>query len=380
MRTALRLGAALLGAALILGGGLGRALACAICLSAVSVTTGQKLDASDQVALATFLSEGRQFQLAEAIKGDVSLGSTVEASADRTEVPPPQAGKLHLIARNGMSGRWTNFGVVKAESAAWLRELLKTNDGRAKAPPRAWPLVSTVQAVPDSTNWSTRIVLIAPQIESDDPLVAEIAFGELSRAPYEALRALRPALDTAKLRRWIEDPALAKRRDAYLLLLGTAGGADDAATLEQRLVDAHTAQDATNVAAMLAADLELRGSSRIAWIEENYLLDHSRSLPEIEAALLALSVHGGASGDVVPRQRIVDAYRHFIRERKPMAGFVATYLSDWKAWDAVPDYVEVLRSNAVTDPADQFVILVYLRDSPSAEARSAAAAFTAQPN
>jgi len=380
MRPAPKLAAALLGAALLLGGGLGRALACAICLSAVSVTTGQKLDAADQVALAAPLSDGQRFRLTETIKGDVPLGSTVAANTDRSDAPPSQAGKLYLLARNGMSGRWTSFGVVEAESAAWLRELLKTNDGRAKAPPRAWPLVSPVQAVPDSTNWPERIVLIAPQLESSDPLVAEIAFGELSRAPYEALRTLRPTLDTSKLRRWIDDPALAKRRAPYLLLLGATGGTDDAAMLEQRLVDAHTSQDATNIAAMLAADLELRGSSRIAWIEENYLLDRSRSLPEIEAALLALSVHGETNGDVVPRQRIVDAYRNFIRERKPMAGFVATYLDDWKAWDAVPDYLEVLRSNAVKDPADQFEILVYLRDCPQAEAQSAAAAFTEQAN
>jgi len=149
--------------------------------------------------------------------------------------------------------------------------------------------------------------------------------------------------------------------------------------LEQRLDAARAAQDATNVAAMLAADMELQGPARVAWIEENYLLDHSRSLPEIDAALLALDVHGGAGG-VVPRQRVIDAYRSFIRERKPMAGFVATYLSDWKAWDAVPDYVDVLRSGAVKDPAGQFAIVVYLQDSRSAEAQAAAAAFTAQAN
>jgi len=377
---ALRFGAALLGAALLLGGGAGGARACAICLSAVSVTTGQKLDASDQVALATSLSGGRQFQLAKTIKGDVSLGSTVEASADRSQLPPPQAGKLYLIARNGMSGRWTNYGLVKPESADWLREILKTNDGRAKAPRRAWPLASPVQALPDNTNWSRRIGLITPYLENGDPLVAEIAFGELSRAPYESLRGLKSGIDAGKVRRWINDPALEARYDAYLLLLGVAGGPDDAAMLEQRLAAARSGQNASHVAAMLAADLELRGAARMAWIEENYLLDHGRSLPEIEAALLALNVHGGTNGGAVARQRVVDAYRRFIRERKPMAGFVATYLGDWKAWDAVPDYIEVLRSNAVADPAEQFAIVVYLKDSPRAEAQAAAAAFTAQSN
>jgi hypothetical protein len=379
MRSAPKLAAALIGTALILGGGLGRALACAICLSAVSVSTGQKLDASDQVALATPLAGGDRFQIAETVKGDTPVGTVVEASSDHAESFPAGVGKLSLVGRNGLSGLWTNFGAIGAGNAPWLRALLTSNDGPAKARPHVWPIASPVQAVPDSTNWPKRIVLIEPHLESDDPLVAEIAFGELSRAPYDAIRTLRPALDANRLRVWIADPALAKRHDAYLLLLGIAGSDEDAAMLEQRLDAARAAQNATNVAAMLAADMELRGPSRVAWIEENYLLDHNRSLPEIDAALLALDVHGGAGG-VVPRQRIVDAYRNFIRERKPMAGFVATYLSDWKAWDAVPDYVDVLRSGAVKDPAGQFAIVVYLQDSHSAEAQAAAAAFTAQAN
>ncbi|CAH1671266.1 MULTISPECIES: hypothetical protein [unclassified Chelatococcus] len=379
MRSVSRLAAALLGAAFLLAGGLGSALACAICLSAIAVTTGQKLDAADQVVLASPLPGGGLFRIVESVKGDAPIGSTVEASADRVKETTSQDGQLSLLARNGMSLRWSNFGVVQAENAGWLREFLKTNDGRAKAPPRAWPLVSPVQAVPDSIDWSKRISVIAPSLESGDPLVADIAFAELARAPYDVMRTLKPALDAADLRRWLQDPALVKRRDAYLLLLGIAGDSDDAAMLEERLIRAHTSKDATNVAALLAADLELRGPNRVAWIEENYLLDHSRSLPEIEAALLALSVHGGPGG-VIPQRRVVDAYRHFIRERKAMAGFVATYLGDWQAWEVVPDYVDVLRSNAVRDPASEFAILVYLRASPGPEGRSAAEAFVQRAN
>jgi len=374
------LGTALLSAALIAGAGVGGALACAICLSAVTVTTGQKLDASDQVALAAFHPDGRQFVLTETIKGNVSIGSIVEASVDRSDIPPPEDGKLYLIARNAMSGRWTDFGIIKAESADWLRQLVKTNDGRTKARPRAWPVIDPAQAAADSTNWATRLPLVTPHLESDDPLVAEIAFAELSRAPYEEMRALKSNIDAGKVRHWVNDPALEKRHDAYLLLLGIAGGPDDASMLEQRLAAAHSAQDGNHVAAMLAADLELRGQARVAWIEENYLLDQRRSLPEIEAALLALNVQGGANSGTIPRQRVVDAYLRFIRERPPMSGFVATYLSDWKAWDAVPAYIAVLRKNAVKDPATQFQILVYLRDSRNAEAEAAVSAFTGQAN
>jgi hypothetical protein len=87
---------------------------------------------------------------------------------------------------------------------------------------------------------------------------------------------------------------------------------------------------------MLAADLELRGPSRVGWIEKVYFADNGRTMPEIEAALLALSVHGGADG-AVSRERVIQAYRLFIKERKPMAGFVAQELADWEYWDATSD-------------------------------------------
>jgi hypothetical protein len=350
-------------------------LACAICFSAVSVTTGQKLDAADEIVLAMPLSDGERFRVVKVIKGDAGVGTTVEETVSLADSVDLQSGKLLLLVRNELSGRWTSLGAIGSGHADWLRQLVKTKDGRSMGLPVAWPLAGRGQAVPDSTNWPKRIILVEQLLESEDPLAAEIAYGEFSRAPYSAMRRLKPVLDPDRIRSWIDDPELATRRDGYLLLLGIAGGADDATVLEERLAAAWASRDATNVAALLTADLELRGPARVAWIEENYLVDRDRTLPEIRAALLALSVHGKAGGRI-SRQRIVDAYRLFIRERKPMAGFVAMDLAAWQAWDAVPDYIDVLEVNAVKDPAGEFAIVAYLQESQTPEARAALAAFT----
>ena len=98
----------------------------------------------------------------------------------------------------------------------------------------------------------------------------------------------------------------------------------------------------TNLAAMIGADLELRGPSRVGWVEARYFADRTRTMPEIEAALLALNVHGDANG-TVPRERVIQAYRAFIRERPPMAGFVAQQLADWDYWDVATEYAALLR-------------------------------------
>ncbi|MEJ8574267.1 hypothetical protein [Microbaculum marinum] len=356
--------------ATLLAGSSGSAVACIICLSAVSVTIGQKLDAADVVVLAEPARGSQGFRIVAELKGDGPVGTYVEGASDPARWTVTQGGTF-LLARNSQSGRWTDLGPVGTEHADWLRRFLTTVDGPSNATRLSWPLSSTAQAAPDTTNWPARIAVVERQLESADPLVAEIAFGELARAPYDVMRTLKPVLDVEKLRNWTSDPSLAQRRDAYLLLLGIAGNAQDAAAIDRQLIDASAAHDATNLAALLAADLELRGPDRVAWIEETYLADPGRSLPEIEAALLALSVHGNANRRI-PRQRVVDAYRGFIRNRPPMAGFVVGDLGEWRNWDAVPELIDALESDAVRDPAGRFAIIAYLKDSPVAQAHAAA--------
>jgi hypothetical protein len=207
-------------------------------------------------------------------------------------------------------------------------------------------------------------------LEHPEPLAAEIAYGEISRAPYAAMRSLKPQLEAVKIASWIDDPRRAAQHATYLLLLGIAGTSDDAAHLERRIDTAWKSNDATYLAAILAADLELRGSSRVGWIEQMYFSDRNRTLAEIEAALLALSVHGVANA-TVPRERVIQAYRLFIKERKPMAGFVARELADWEHWDATPEYVTLLKSDAIRDPLSHFAVTNYLQRSPHPAARAA---------
>jgi hypothetical protein len=176
---------------------------------------------------------------------------------------------------------------------------------------------------------------------------------------------VRSRLDAATVTTWVQDPKLASRHAAYILLLGFVGGPSDAARLELQIDAARNSHDIKNLGAMIAADLELRGPFRVGWVEAMYFADRSRTLPEIEAALLALSVHGDANR-TVPRERVIQAYRAFIRERPPMAGFVAPQLGDWNYWDATTEYAALLKSNAIKDPASEFAVVNYLQRAAAA--------------
>ena len=257
---------------------------------------------------------------------------------------------------------WVILGAIGAEQSGWLRKLAagkRSEDMSAE-------------------DWRARVALVLPYLESPEPLVAELAYGELAAAPYAAMRTAKPRLDARAVRAWLADPQLAARHRLYLLLLGFAGNASDAAALDQRLEAAWKSGDATNLASMLAADLELRGAARMAWIEERYLRDRARSAPEISAALLALSVHGNASG-AIPRERVIQSYRMFMKEHPEIAGYVAQDLAAWQYWDAVPEYVALMKSDVRQQFPSRVATLAYLRQSPSAEARELALRTAALP-
>src|SRR5262249_22473158 len=160
---------------------------------------------------------------------------------------------------------------------------------------------------PNDAGWRQRVALTLPYLENANPLVARLAWGELARAPYPTLDVAKSRIDGPTVAGWLDDPKLASRYATYTTLLGFVGGPRETTRLEQRIEAAWVAHDSANLAAMIGADLELRGPSRVDWIEAQYLADRSRTMPEIEAALLALHVHGDADR-TVPRQRVIRAF------------------------------------------------------------------------
>jgi hypothetical protein len=346
--------------AVILSALASQALACPICFTGRVVSIGQKLDAADAAVLARPISPDGSYKLVEVIKGDASsLASVITNVTPPTAAPAGWSGTAQLLLRNRLSGSWTSLGVMPPRHAAWLRELAAMD---VLGEP-AVRLVRPHRAVRPDAGWPKRLKLVAPHLESSDPLAAEIAYGEVARAPYQELRPLKSELDPEAIAGWLADPALAARRPAYTLLLGITGTPTASAIIEKSLEAAYRSHDASNLSALLAADLELRGPARLPWIEQSYFLDRKRTLPEIEAALLALSVHGSADA-AVPRGDIIASYMRFIDMRRPMAGFVVGDLITWKSWGATGKLVEVLRSDAVKDPASRLAVINYLHQSP----------------
>jgi hypothetical protein len=326
------------------------AIACPLCMGAYQSSAGQMLVEMRRAVLATPAADGSGYRVVEVIKGEGPAGGAIAADAVQLKkgATAESAPTLLLVSDPGWS-LWVSVGAVSPRYTDVLR---KVAAGKR----------STERGADD---WRTSVALMLPYLENPEPLVAEIAYGEFAAAPYSSLLTAKSRLPAPAIRGWLADPKLAGRQPLYLLLLGIAGDARDAAQIERRLDAGWQSGDATNVGSLLAADLQIRGPERLAWVDQRYLLDPKRSTPEIEAALLALSAHGDANA-AIARERIIASYRKFMQAHPDIAGYVAPELAEWHYWGAVPEYVALMKSSLRQQYPSRLAIIAYLQKSPDA--------------
>ncbi|MFO1393953.1 MAG: hypothetical protein U1F09_09360 [Steroidobacteraceae bacterium] len=315
------------------------AAGCPLCIGTAARSSSQDLDELSHAVLA--VPDGKQYRVVAVIKGDAPAGPITQVVGH----DPTLAGRL-LLVRDEQWPMWISLGQLGAAETPALRVLA------AERPAEA-----------DAAAWQRRLDVAVPQLVSREPLMAELAYGACASAPYAALRAARDDLDVATVRALAADPASGRRRSLYVLLLGIAGNAQDAASLETQIEAAWTAHATTDLSSLLAADLELRGATRVDWIEEKYLRDPSRTVAEIQAALLALSVQAKSRGPV-PRERVIEADMAFIAAHPDMAGFVAADLATWGYWEAAPEFASILKTNIRQHDDSRAAMVAYLRQSP----------------
>jgi hypothetical protein len=343
------------------------AMACPVCAPGAAPGALEAIQQAERVVLARLSAEG-QPRLSVVIKGEGRVGDTLDLLIPTAGDALPVSHAL-VLTRSAVHGGWALLGILPEDRAPWLEALVRLP-----------------QADRQSTqDWVDHVQWFLPQLEDPEPLVADTAYGEIARAPYAAMRALRGRLDAARLRAWIAAPDKAARRPLYLLLLGLSGTAGDARKIEQEMSvqrahgrtaqTAQTAQTATvdrarpDLSALTAAALELGGSSRLAWIEREWLLPPDRLDAQIQQVLLALSVHGTEGGRIA-RDEIVQVYLRFIEQRPALGGLVAQDLAAWGVWEATPAYARAILSPQIPI-ASRVAMAQYLRVSPHPAARAA---------
>lgn len=335
--------------------------ACAICAPPDGQNTVLfRLHAADRVVLAARAPAGGAWRVLEPIKGGAPAGpiAQVDEAALGAGTPPGDAAMPVVLAEG--AGRWRVLGSLRAPRAAWLCQTL------------GWRPVAQAPVA----DWSARLAHFAPALEDPDALVAQLAYEEVSVAPYAALRQLRTTLRADTLRHWLDDPARQARRPLYTLLAGFAADARSEAALRERAAQAVRDAAPAALSAALAALVEARGPEGLAWVAQNYLVQPGAVEWQAQAAVLALAVHGN-DGQRVERTRVVAAFEALATHNPALAGLAASDLAAWNHWDLGPRYAEILRSGQPLAFASRYAMVFYLLRSPRPEARSALEALRA---
>ncbi|MBX3432142.1 MAG: hypothetical protein KF847_02220 [Pirellulales bacterium] len=217
--------------------------------------------------------------------------------------------------------------------------------------------------------------------EDADPLLAQDAYDEFSRAPYKDVIDLAPRMNRKQLLAWIDDPRVGpSSRRLYLTMLGVCGTAEDVAYLEELasydygmlkpavaaaigvagLVGSSVgwhALDSTlymtesrkkeSLDALLACYLKLKGPAGLKLVNERYLANPKVEYKYLHAAIMALRFHGEETSDL-PREDLLESMRLAL-DHKDFADQIIPDLTRWQDWGVMDRLIGMFKDSPPND-------------------------------
>lgn len=216
--------------------------------------------------------------------------------------------------------------------------------------------------------YEERLRFFLPLLAHPDTRITNSAVAAIGRAPYLTVRGLAPDLERTRVRTWIDDPKHAGWRSLQYTLLGICGEEADVVFLRDRLEGMWARNEATDLASMLVASIELEGEAAAARIVDAYVKDRERTFAEIKAALLALAMQGDER-DPLPREPVIAAFDWLVANRTPLAYLVVPDYVRWEHWEVMPGLVELARSRGHQFPYIRQRVIRFLEACPLPAAR-----------
>lgn len=188
---------------------------------------------------------------------------------------------------------------------------------------------------------SERLPFFLRFLESMDPLLANDAFAEFSRAKYEDVVTIKDRLPREKLRKWLDDPMTAPNRYGfYGLLLGLCGKPDDAEYLAGRVFPA-TPEDkfVFGLDGMMAGYVLLAGEPGFQRLITKKLADPMTPDGDVFAVINLARFLWQFAPDRVPREKVAASLRPLVEQPK-FAEVVIVDLARWKDWTVLPAVIK----------------------------------------
>ena len=237
----------------------------------------------------------------------------------------------------------------------------------------------------------TRLRWFARWLEHPNQAIAEDAFAEFGLAPFEAVVSAADAFDPAKLRAWLDEPAIDQRRRGFFgLAVGIAAakarGSGDTAEANACLeaLDRAVATPGSDLRAgydgLLGGLLVARGGAALGWFREHGLLEAQTRAGDARHTLAALRFAWEYLADEIPRDEIAIAAARLLAN-PAVAADATVDLARWQHWASADDVAALWSRLGADDPLVRRAVAGYLSACPLPEAgRHAAAIAAADPD
>jgi hypothetical protein len=335
---------------------LASARACPFC-TAPRATISQRRETAEIVALVEWASTDKQHERMRVLK---LLKSPAGSHPEQLELPADRALRT--------SGLWLALGRPAADGGPALEwETLAVDEMSAAYIVRA---PSTRLPVGERLKYFCRF------LENPDALVADDAYAEFGRAPFDEVVKLSELLPMDSMRRWLDDPGVPElRKGFYGMALGLASNSSERAAntacLEQ-LLRRPASDFRSGFDGLLAGYLLLDGEKALAEIERRWLIPPGAPLGDVLHAMTALRFYH-EYGRAIGSRRLAAALAHLI-QRPEVAPQAIIDLARWQAWECLPQVVAAAKPAAGDEPLGR-AIVGYLLLCPSAEAAEPLAAW-----
>lgn len=324
--------------------GAGPAHACMVCIPIPETTAADHLIEGDIVVLAREdPDQPFSYREVEVLKGsydghppiDMFVNSTMRRKL--ANAPDRSVVLVHNPDRSG----WRSLGNANAEFEGVVRQILE------RAP--SW----------QTQVKSQRIAYFASLLDHRNPILANLAYLEVGRAPYREIKALSGQISRERLRRMLTAAAYYEWRALAILMLAQSDRAQDRDEIRRSFGMAAKYHHETYLAAWATAYIEIDEADAIDVIEARYFEERERTDAELIEISKALSVHG-SDGHVHLRDRMVEAYAELLDNHPSMVGPVAKDLAAWQAWSLAERVRTIAGNRDDLDRETLFVVGYYL--------------------
>ncbi len=210
-------------------------------------------------------------------------------------------------------------------------------------------------------------------LEHSEASIADDAYAEFGRAPYDAVEAIADKLPMSDIRRWIVDPNIPQQRKGfYGLALGLARHEDDRQanrTLLRMLVTAPANDYRSGFDGVLGGLLVLEGEAGLQLLDEHILARRDSARGDVLHAVTALRFYY-EFGRQIDKARLARSMS-LLLERADTIATAIVDLARWEAWVYLPRVITLARQSPPLDAQVDRAIAGYLTRCPLDEARAA---------